>query len=307
MKLSVIASALLIASVANAKPFIKKVSSRNCCTCHSKAVLLDKSDAIRAAILTISKQEQEALANESSLTKDTLDMLDQMDGKKDLERFMIEYEKLGFVKPKPVCYENYYYGRCKELLFGSRLNDYANEHNRTVPLIVTKCIERVELLGGLEKEGIYRVSGRQSNIDLLKSEFEKDEELVELVDSKYDVFTIASVLKLYLRELKDPLFDFPMDDRVTYSKLENYNDRKIILEKSISNLSQAERDTLKTLITHLAKVEAKSNLNKMTIKNLSLMFTPAIFHDHNQAENNGDWYADKVLEDLIKNYKTLNF
>lgn len=54
-------------------------------------------------------------------------------------------------------------------------------------------------------------------------------------------------------------------------------------------------------------MEAKSNLNKMTIKNLSLMFTPAIFHDHNQAENNGDWYADKVLEDLIKNYKTLNF
>ncbi|CEG69519.1 hypothetical protein RMATCC62417_05580 [Rhizopus microsporus] len=274
---------------------------------HVEAVLLDKSDAIRAAILTISKQEQEALANESSLTKDTLNMLDQMDGKKDLERFMIEYEKLGFVKPKPVCYENYYYGQCKELLFGSRLNDYAKEHNRTVPLIVTKCIERVELLGGLEKEGIYRVSGRQSNIDLLKSEFEKDEELVELVDSKYDVFTIASVLKLYLRELKDPLFDFPMNDRVTYSKLENYNDRKSILEKSISSLSQAERDTLKTLITHLAKVEEKSNLNKMTIKNLSLMFTPAIFHDHNQAENNGDWYADKVLEDLIKNYKTLNF
>jgi hypothetical protein len=32
-----------------------------------EAVLLDKSDAIRAAILTISKQEQEALANESSV------------------------------------------------------------------------------------------------------------------------------------------------------------------------------------------------------------------------------------------------
>jgi hypothetical protein len=43
----------------------------------------------------------------------------------------------------------------------------------------------------------------------------------------------------------------------------------------------------------------------MTIKNLSVVFTPALFHDHNQAENNGEWYSDKVLEDLIRYHKTL--
>jgi hypothetical protein len=141
-----------------------------------------------------------------------------MDGKKDTDQFLLEYEKLGFTKPKPVYYENYDYGRCKEMLFGSKLDEYCQDHNRTVPLIVKKCIQQVELLGGLEKEGIYRISGRQSNIDQLKCEFEKDEDTVELLDSKYDVFTIASVMKIYLRELKQPLIsNFSVQDRIDYS------------------------------------------------------------------------------------------
>lgn len=43
----------------------------------------------------------------------------------------------------------------------------------------------------------------------------------------------------------------------------------------------------------------------MTIKNLSVIFTPALFHDHNQAENVGEWYCDKVLEDLICQYQDI--
>jgi len=43
----------------------------------------------------------------------------------------------------------------------------------------------------------------------------------------------------------------------------------------------------------------------MTMKNLSVIFTPALFHDHNQAENNGEWYSDKVLEDLVLQHETL--
>lgn len=52
-------------------------------------------------------------------------------------------------------------------------------------------------------------------------------------------------------------------------------------------------------------MESNSNLNKMTIKNLSVLFTPALFHDHNQADNTGEWYSDKVLEDLIIHHETL--
>lgn len=103
-----------------------------------------------------------------------------------------------------------------EVLFGGSLESYAIEHNKTVPMLVTKCIDAIESMGGLQKEGLYRVSGRQSNIEQLKHQFELDEEKLVL-DSKYDVFTIATVLKMYIRELKRPLFDFSVQSRSCYS------------------------------------------------------------------------------------------
>ncbi|GAA5810513.1 hypothetical protein MFLAVUS_003936 [Mucor flavus] len=266
---------------------------------HVEAILIGKSDAVKAVMVTICKQEEDTLLNEIEANT-----IYKMDSKRDTDRFLIEYEKLGFTKPKPVYYDNYYHGRCKEILFGSNLNDYYMDHNRTVPLLVTKCIKELELLGGLEKEGIYRISGRQSNVDTLKSEFEKDEEAAVL-DSKYDVFTIASVLKIYLRELKQPLFNLTMQERIDYSKITDDVKRRNILQTKISELSKPQRDTLQAVITHLAKVKDHSHINKMTIKNLSVIFTPALFHDHNQAENVGEWYCDKVLEDLICQFQDI--
>lgn len=101
-------------------------------------------------------------------------------------------------------------------MFGGYLESYAVEHNRSVPVLVTKCIEAIESMGGLQKEGIYRVSGRQSSVEQLKHEFELDEDQV-ILDSKYDVFTIATVLKTYFREMKRPLFDFNIQSRLAYS------------------------------------------------------------------------------------------
>lgn len=44
----------------------------------------------------------------------------------------------------------------------------------------------------------------------------------------------------------------------------------------------------------------------MSIQNLSLIFTPAIFQDHNQAQRSpGEWCKDCVLEDLIENCESL--
>lgn len=43
----------------------------------------------------------------------------------------------------------------------------------------------------------------------------------------------------------------------------------------------------------------------MTLKNLSVIFTPALFHDHNQAENAGEWVTDKIFEDLIFHHQNI--
>jgi hypothetical protein len=100
-------------------------------------------------------------------------------------------------------------------LFGGSLESYALEHRTPVPMIVVKCIDAIENMGGLQKEGIYRVSGRQSNVEQLKHQFELDEETVNL--ENFDVFTIATVLKQYIRELQTPLFEFNVQERSDYT------------------------------------------------------------------------------------------
>ena len=107
-----------------------------------------------------------------------------------------------------------------DLIFGTSLTEYAKQRNRSPPLLITKCIDAIEKLGGLEKEGIYRVSGKQSNMEKIKHAFELDEEAVVIGqnDVPEDVVSIASVIKIFLRELKSPLFPFKLTDRLVYSR-----------------------------------------------------------------------------------------
>jgi hypothetical protein len=118
-----------------------------------------------------------------------------------------------------------------EVLFGGSLETYAIEHKTPVPMLVVKCIDAIESMGGLQKEGIYRVPGRQSNIEQLKHQFELDEDRVHL--ESFDVFTIAAVLKQYIRELGKPLFEFDVQTRSVYSSKDN---RKLYKQGNKTNI-----------------------------------------------------------------------
>ncbi|KAF7722543.1 hypothetical protein EC973_002967 [Apophysomyces ossiformis] len=266
---------------------------------HVEATFLNKTDTTKAVLSTILAAEQAALLEESEMMKNVINLTADMDGSADVEVFKKEYKNTNFLSPSQIYYENI----PNDILFGISLDEYAEEHGRTVPLLVTKCVEAVERMG-LQKEGIYRISGRQSNVDILKGEFEKNEEAMELDTTKYDVFTIASVLKVFLRELKKPLIGLTMQERMDYTMKEE-KERLKYLKAKLASLGKPNRDTLQVVISNLAKVNAKAEVNKMNIQNLSVIFTPAIFHDHNKADNAGEWYSDKVLEDLILHHKEL--
>ncbi|RCH91856.1 hypothetical protein CU098_000636, partial [Rhizopus stolonifer] len=184
---------------------------------------------------------------------------------------------------------------------------YAQQRGRSPPLLITKCIEAIERLGGIEKEGIYRVSGKQSNMEKIKHAFEMDEEAVVIgqYDVPEDVFSIASVIKIFLRELKSPLFPFKLTDRLVYSQIPDQELRLMNLLTRLLKLEPANYDTLKVLIHHLSKLQACVEKNKMTTNNLTLIFTPAIFQDLNHAQSPGEWAKDCVLEDLIHNAQAI--
>lgn len=76
-----------------------------------------------------------------------------------------------------------------------------------VPLILVKCAEAVETYG-LNTVGIYRISGVNTQIQKLKAAFDRDCRGVNLLTEEYvsDINNITSVLKLWFRELPNPLF-----------------------------------------------------------------------------------------------------
>ncbi|KAL0096339.1 hypothetical protein J3Q64DRAFT_1827403 [Phycomyces blakesleeanus] len=261
-----------------------------------------KSEITREVLQSVLGKEKFVLDSETEFTNTSFMVTKEINQDEDMKLFLSEYENHNFVPPAPVHYWNHAFGECEELLFGSCLQDYYEKHQKTIPVVVSKCISAVEDLGGLQKEGIYRVSGRQTNLEILKNKFEQNEN-VELMDNSFDVFTIASVLKIYLRELSAPLFDFGLSMRIEYSKQPDVEKRIHELRRRISLLSDPHRDTLYILTTHLAKVNENSRVNKMHIQNLSVIFTPAIFKDFNQAEVPGEWANDVVFEDLVHYYK----
>ncbi|EDO49792.1 predicted protein, partial [Nematostella vectensis] len=74
-----------------------------------------------------------------------------------------------------------------------------------VPIVVDVCIEYIKKYG-LEEEGLFRLPGNAKHISTLKAQFNRGES-PELSDEK-DIHTVASLLKLYLRELSEPVIPY---------------------------------------------------------------------------------------------------
>lgn len=80
-------------------------------------------------------------------------------------------------------------------------------------MIITSCIKAINRLG-LHNQGIFRIPGSLAEINQFKESFEKGEDPLITVNPR-EMNSVAGVLKLYFRELKDPLF--PRDTFDTFA------------------------------------------------------------------------------------------
>ncbi|KAG6866016.1 hypothetical protein C0991_009424 [Blastosporella zonata] len=172
-----------------------------------------------------------------------------------------------------------------------------------VPKIIRICIQEIDRRG-LESEGIYRVSGRHAVVQSLQHNIEKDEERFEF-SHKDDVYAVASLLKLYLRELPEAVFKFPLQERIqhTEDRADHIANNFMLLRSKIRRLPPVHQATLKALLEHLARVVTCSERNKMDPKNLAIVFGGVIFGE-DEMPKGGDLlsvqtWKDSLMEDLI--------
>ncbi|CAG5098185.1 Oidioi.mRNA.OKI2018_I69.XSR.g15442.t1.cds [Oikopleura dioica] len=162
-------------------------------------------------------------------------------------------------------------------VFGVDLVSIVNLHGTVRPLVVGLVVSELERRGAYRTEGLYRENGDGSVIDKLKAQI--DHSVAEVQLDQVDSYSLASLLKLYLRELPKALIDDSIVARLYNAvdlSTENFAIAVNMMKTAFDSLHPAHLSTLRFLISHLSRVESCSNVNKMTAGNLGVCFGPVI-------------------------------
>eukprot|EP01114_Cavostelium_apophysatum_P016541 TRINITY_DN4728_c0_g1_i1.p1 TRINITY_DN4728_c0_g1~~TRINITY_DN4728_c0_g1_i1.p1 ORF type:complete len:615 (+),score=174.42 TRINITY_DN4728_c0_g1_i1:70-1914(+) len=173
-----------------------------------------------------------------------------------------------------------------EPIFGATLEDALDRPDHAdleVPVVVDKCIKYLMEGKALELQGIFRLSGSQPQITQLKKDFDKGENVN--LSTVEDPHVIAGLLKLYLRELPEPLFPFEVYDKLIDTQ-RNQKDSDLLDSLSViidNEFPPANKAVLRSLLVLLTAVESHSATNKMTSSNLSIVFAPTLIRSREDS------------------------
>ncbi|KAG8554083.1 hypothetical protein GDO81_003653 [Engystomops pustulosus] len=143
---------------------------------------------------------------------------------------------------------------------------------------VRKCINAVEATG-ISSEGIYRTVGSNIQVQKLLNAFfdVKCPGNVDLQTSDWDIKTITSALKFYLRNLSEPVMTYKLHrELVSAAKSENLDYRLGAIHCLVYRLPDNHREMLELIVRHLSRVCEHSKENLMSPSNMGVIFGPTL-------------------------------
>uniref|UniRef100_A0A3Q3JV41 Active breakpoint cluster region-related protein n=1 Tax=Monopterus albus TaxID=43700 RepID=A0A3Q3JV41_MONAL len=172
-------------------------------------------------------------------------------------------------------------------VFGVKINVVTKRERSKVPYIVRQCIEEVEKRG-IDEVGIYRISGVATDIQSLKTAFDTNTKDILVMLSDMDINAIAGTLKLYFRELPEPL----LTDRLHPAFMEGIalSDpaaKENCMMHLLRSLPDPNLMTFLILLEHLKRVAEKEPINKMSLHNLATVFGPTLLRPSESESTKG--------------------
>ncbi|KAK7930819.1 hypothetical protein WMY93_007214 [Mugilogobius chulae] len=165
-------------------------------------------------------------------------------------------------------------------IFGQHLEEtmlYETQSaQRQVPVLVEQCVSFIRE-HGLTEEGLFRAPGQTNHVRELQDAFDRGEKPV--FDSTTDVHTVASLLKLYIRELPEPVIPFAKYTQfLSCAQLLTKDREMAVVElcKQVKSLPQVNYNLLRYICKFLDEVQSRSNENKMSVQNLATVFGPNV-------------------------------
>lgn len=141
-----------------------------------------------------------------------------------------------------------------------------------IPLFISDACSRI--MDQIEVEGIFRKAGSTARQKEIREKIE-----LGIWEDSYNVIDIASILKYFFRQLPDPLLP-PGNFQETILRCllcKGTNERKIAAIKMVCLLlPNVVLNTLVYFMQFLNLVSLHSTSNKMTTKNLAIIFAPGL-------------------------------
>ncbi|XP_029459898.1 rho GTPase-activating protein 25 isoform X2 [Rhinatrema bivittatum] len=159
------------------------------------------------------------------------------------------------------------------VVFGQRLADtiaYEKKFGQhLVPILMEKCADFIREQG-MNEEGVFRLPGQDNLVKQLREAFDAGER--PSFDRDTDVHTVASLFKLYLRELPEPVIPWAQyEDFLLSAQLMSVDEVKghQALMNQVVLLPRDNYNLLSFICRFLHEIQLNSSVNKMSVDNLA--------------------------------------
>ncbi|KAJ2943287.1 hypothetical protein O0L34_g12093 [Tuta absoluta] len=189
-------------------------------------------------------------------------------------------------------------GILKERVFGCDLGEHLLNCGHDVPLVLVACAAAIEARGAVD--GIYRLSGGSGLTQKLRAEFDAggmpDLAAPAVVS---DPHAVASLLKMYFRELPNPLCTYQLYEAFVGAVAPHNPDgpnptpadahtmdeasRLRAVRRAVAKLPPPHYRTLAYLMRHLRRVSLLGAHTGMTARNMAIVWAPNLLrapHTH---------------------------
>ncbi|KAH9485197.1 Rho GTPase-activating protein 39 [Psilocybe cubensis] len=152
-----------------------------------------------------------------------------------------------------------------------------NYPHQKIPIILPFLADGILALGGTKSEGIFRVPGDNDSVSALKLRIDRGYYTLEGVD---DPHVLASLMKLWLRELCDPL----VPDELYNECIQNSKDPEACVQ-IVERLPTINRRVVLFVISFLQIFleERTQSVTKMTPANLALVMAPNLLRCNSES------------------------
>lgn len=191
--------------------------------------------------------------------------------------------------------------------FGTPLAEHLSSTKREISYIIELCVCCL-IENGLSEEGLLRVGCASTKLKRMKSALEARYVKSPLPVDYQDPHVIGSILKLYLRELPEPLLTYTyFKDFINAVEMHSGEvERKAEIKAIVDKLPKANYDNLRYLTKFLWLVTQFVEQNKMSSQNVAIVMSPNMLWPKVDKNNPADYMgqvncssAVNIIVDLL--------